>query len=164
LLIFGDKDLSFVDTEDFAAVTAETPAQHSGVACIPVPEALTPESARSLLSEIKVRLAKGRFCLVIDCTGVREVDCDVARFLVSCLEEAMKRNGDVRLAGIGPTLKATWELGVVRRLFEVFDTVPAAVDSFYQHSSETVRERIVQDALPPTIGTQRDHARVAFAD
>jgi hypothetical protein len=52
--------------------------------------------------------------------------------LLHCLEEAMKRNGDVKLAAIPPAAAAILELTRVDRLFEAFDDTVTAVNSFYQ--------------------------------
>jgi len=59
--------------------------------------------------------------------------------LLSCLEEAMKRNGDVRLAALPPAAGAAPQLASLRRLFEIYPTVAEAVHSFQQRPT----------ALPP---------------
>lgn len=44
----------------------------------------------------------------------------------------MKRNGDVKLAAIPPQATSILELTKVNHLFEIFDNVSDAVDSFHQ--------------------------------
>ena len=52
--------------------------------------------------------------------------------LLCCLEEAMKRDGDVKLAAVSPSARQTLELTRVDRLFEVYDTESDAVNSFFR--------------------------------
>lgn len=50
--------------------------------------------------------------------------------LLNCMAEAMKRDGDIKLASLSPASAAILELMRVDRLFEVFDTSEEAVRSF----------------------------------
>jgi anti-anti-sigma regulatory factor len=54
----------------------------------------------------------------------------VLYLLLCCLEEVMKRNGDVRLAAVWPEARASLKLSGIERLFRIFDTTADAVDSF----------------------------------
>jgi anti-anti-sigma regulatory factor len=58
------------------------------------------------------------------------MDRSVAHLLLCCLEEAIKRNGDVKLAGIPAGARTIFELSGLDRLFEVYDTNAEAVKSF----------------------------------
>lgn len=70
--------------------------------------------------------------LVFDCCQLRELDASGIHFLLCCLEEAMKRNGDIRLAAMLPAAKASLDGIGADRIFEVFDTITDAVDSYTQ--------------------------------
>ena len=50
--------------------------------------------------------------------------------LLCCLEEAMKRNGDVRLAGLHPDAWRVLKIGDIDRLFQSFSTVTEAINSY----------------------------------
>ena len=52
--------------------------------------------------------------------------------LLCCLEEAMKRNGDVKLASVPAAAEAILQLTLVDRLFEAFDSTAEAIDSFHR--------------------------------
>jgi anti-anti-sigma regulatory factor len=52
--------------------------------------------------------------------------------LLCCLEEAMKRDGDVKLAAISPSARDTLERTRVDRLFEIYETESDAVNSFFR--------------------------------
>jgi hypothetical protein len=63
--------------------------------------------------------------------------------LLHCLEEAMKRNGDVKLAAV-PTAAAVLLVSTgVARLFEAYDTTAEAVNSFHQLPVNAERERAI---------------------
>jgi anti-anti-sigma regulatory factor len=57
--------------------------------------------------------------------------------ILYCLEEAMKRNGDVKLAAVPRAAAEILELTKVDSLFELFDTPAEAVKSFYQFPVHT---------------------------
>jgi hypothetical protein len=58
------------------------------------------------------------------------MDALAVHLLLDCLEDAMKRNGDIRLAAVPPEAMATLELTGVGRLFEIFETCAEAIGSY----------------------------------
>jgi hypothetical protein len=58
------------------------------------------------------------------------MDESLVYVLVCCLEAAMKRNGDVRLAGLPAGARALLVRIGISRLFEIFNTTAEAVSSF----------------------------------
>jgi anti-anti-sigma regulatory factor len=98
-----------------------------------LPEQLGKKDARNFAREVERCMNIARPYLVIDCSRVRHLDKTAAHLLLCCLEEALKRNGDVKLVGI-PPLMSDAVLGPVGmdRLFEIFETTADAVNSFYQ--------------------------------
>jgi anti-sigma B factor antagonist len=75
--------------------------------------------------------------MVLDCSRLRQLDSAGIQVLLHCLEEAMKRNGDVKLAGVHASTKAVLELTKVDGLFESFESSADAVNSFYQFPMQT---------------------------
>lgn len=96
-----------------------------------LPEKFSVEQARNLLLEIDPSLKADRPRLVLDCSQVRRLDSAGVQALLYCLEEAMKRNGDVKLAAVPRAAAEILELTKVDSLFESFDTPAEAVNSFY---------------------------------
>ena len=76
-------------------------------------------------------LTGDRPCVVFDFSQVTEIDSAGVDMLLHCMEQAMKQNGDLKLAAISPASAVILELTRVDRLFETFATVSEAVDSFY---------------------------------
>jgi anti-anti-sigma factor len=97
-----------------------------------LPEKLSIEQGRAFFLEIRACLSADRPRLVLDCSRLRQLDSAGIQVLLHCLEEAMKRNGDVKLAGIPPAATEILELTRVDQLFEAFDNTENAVNSFYQ--------------------------------
>lgn len=68
--------------------------------------------------------------VVLDCSLLHQVDKPAIHFLLCCLEEAMKRNGDVRLAAPSEPLMAKLRSTGLDSLFQTFESVDEARDSF----------------------------------
>lgn len=71
-----------------------------------------------------------RPAVVIDCSTLSVLDRPRLHLLLCCLEEAMKRNGDVRLAMLNPEVRSVLDSTGVDSLFQCFETVSEAVDSY----------------------------------
>ena len=89
---------------------------------------------QGFLREVSPVITSERPCVVFDFSQVTQIDSAGVDMLLHCMEQAMKRNGDLKLAAIPPSSAVILELTRVDRLFEVFDTVSEAVDSFYGFS------------------------------
>ena len=68
--------------------------------------------------------------IVLDCSKLRQMDRNAIRLLLRCLEEAMKRNGDVRLAAVNPDAVVALKSYGLDRIFEFFGTIHDALESF----------------------------------
>jgi anti-anti-sigma factor len=97
-----------------------------------LPEKLDMKQGRLFFNELESRMNIDRPCVVLDCSKVRAMDRFAIHMLLCCLEEAMKRDGDVKLAAVSPSARETLELTRVDRLFEIYDTETDAVNSFFR--------------------------------
>lgn len=97
-----------------------------------VPERFTAEQERIFFRKLQDRMNHNRPCVVLDCSRLGQMDKSVVHLLLSCLEEAMKRNGDVRLAALPPQATAILASTGADRLFRFFDSTADAVNSFCQ--------------------------------
>jgi anti-anti-sigma regulatory factor len=88
------------------------------------------EHGRLFLRELE-RNQVERPCIVFDCSQILRMDRPAIQLLLDCLEDAMKRNGDLKLAAIPEEAKAILKRIGVDRLFEVFDTSADAVSSYH---------------------------------
>jgi anti-sigma B factor antagonist len=106
-----------------------------------LPERLKGDEARALLNQLKPFLEADQPRLVFDFSQVSQIDSAGVEMLLSCMEQVMKQDGDLKLAAVPPESAVILELTRVDRLFEVFPNASEAVDSF-QHF--------------PTAGTQKN--------
>jgi anti-sigma B factor antagonist len=97
-----------------------------------LPEKLNAKQGRLFFNEMEIWINVDRPRIVLDCSNVRQMDRSTMSLLLCCLEEAMKRNGDVKLAGVPEDAKASLAQTGFSRLFEIFDTSADAVESFHR--------------------------------
>ncbi|NTW83587.1 MAG: STAS domain-containing protein [Chlorobiaceae bacterium] len=67
---------------------------------------------------------------VFDCSGLDFIDSSGLGVIVSCLRKALERNGDLRLAGLGPKVAMVFELTKAKKLFSIFPDAVSAIQSF----------------------------------
>jgi anti-anti-sigma regulatory factor len=108
------------------------------VAVMQLPERFSRKEAQNFTREVERSMTVTRPYLVLDCSNVQHLDNSMVNMLLHCLEEAFKRNGDVKLAGVPVTDNSI--LGPANRLFEIFDTTAEAVNSFHQLPFEDLSE------------------------
>ncbi len=105
--------------------------RYRNVATKEFPETKNSAELRSFMDEFASCMNRDRPCLVLDCSKLVRLDLKAVHLLLSCLEEAIKRNGDVRLAGVSQSAKAILKFYGVDGLFEIFDSTAEAINSFY---------------------------------
>jgi anti-anti-sigma factor len=98
-------------------------------------EVTNEDQGRRFLRRIQDRMSDMRPGLVLDCSGLSQMDKPVLNLLLSCLEEAMKRNGDARLVAVSPSAQMMLKTIGADRLFQIFASNADAVNSFHQHSA-----------------------------
>jgi anti-sigma B factor antagonist len=96
-----------------------------------LPEELRQTEVKSFMGGLQPLLETDRPCIVLDCSKIRNIDSAGVEMLLHCLTEAMKRDGDLKLAAVSPPSAVIMELMRVDRLFEVFETPEEAARSFH---------------------------------
>lgn len=102
----------------------------SPVIVMEAPENLNHSEAQAFLAELQPLLESDRPRVVLDCSQLQHMDSAGIEMLLNCMGEAMKRDGDIKLANLSPTSAAILELMRVDRLFEIFDSAEEATRSF----------------------------------
>jgi anti-sigma B factor antagonist len=100
------------------------------VVVMQVPENLNAGEVPNFMQELGPLLESSRPRLVLDCSQVRSIDSAGVEVLLQCLEQALKRDGDLKLAALSPEAEVILELMRVARVFETFATSEDAVRSF----------------------------------
>src|SRR5579864_7030729 len=110
------------------------------VVIMQMPEHLNAVGVRTFMQELEPLLETHRPRIVLDCSQVRYMDSAGVEMMLHCLEEAMKRDGDLKLASLSPESEVVLELMRVARVFEAFATSDEAVRSFNAIPAEGVTQ------------------------
>ena len=105
-----------------------------------LPESVSVNEAQQLFRELAPLLTGDRPRIVFDFSEVRQLDSAGIEVLLRCMEEAMKRNGDVKLAAVSPQAAIILQLTRVDRLFEIFENPSDAVESFHRFPVQAFRQ------------------------
>jgi anti-sigma B factor antagonist len=119
-----------------------------------LPESVSLNQAEELCREVEQLLDGDRPCLVLDFSEVRQLDSAGIEMLLRCMEEAMKRNGDIKLAAVAPQVAVILELTRVNRLFEIFEKPADAVESFHRFPVQA----FLQNAATKNVELSADNA------
>jgi anti-sigma B factor antagonist len=86
--------------------------------------------------------------VVLDCSKLGQLDKSGVHLLLCCLEEAMKRNGDLKLAGLHASAETALKSFGALGLFEIYDTTASAVSSFYKLPTGSSSQAVASEAGP----------------
>lgn len=95
-----------------------------------LPERLNQVEGQKFFREMQSLLEADRPRIVLDGSQVKNMDSAGIEMLLHCMGEAMKRDGDIKLASLSPAASMILELMRVDRLFEVFENPEQATRSF----------------------------------
>ena len=120
-----------------------------------LPESLNSPEAETFFSQMREWLNQTQPRIVFDFAQVRELDTTGVQMLLLCLEQVMKRNGDLKLAAVPAGPAVMLEMTGVDRLFEIFESAADAVESFHRpmHEFERTQSRFYADEAPPDDAT-----------
>lgn len=108
------------------------------VVVMEVPEILNVHEVHDFMQELGPLLESNRPRIVLDCSQVRSMQSAGVEMLLRCLEEVLKRDGDLKLAALSPEAEVILELMRVGRVFETFATCEDAVRSFHAIPADAV--------------------------
>jgi len=109
---------------------------------IELPERLTLGQIQAFLLSCNALLNADRPRLVFDFSNVREIDSAGVEMLLHCMEQVTKQDGDLKLAAVPPEAAIVLELTCIDRLFEIFEAISDAVESFDTFSVESAQYRL----------------------
>jgi len=117
-----------------------------------MPERLSLRTARQFEREVQPFLTSDRPQVVFDLSQVRHLDAAGVDMLLRCMTQAMKRDGDLKLAALSDHALTILELTRTDRLFEVYETSTDAVRSFTYFLPNAMRAFPINPAAPPSAG------------
>lgn len=102
------------------------------VAVMQLQEIRTAKQRHAFLRDMERCIDAERPFVVLDCSNLDQLDKSGVHLLLCCLEEAMKRNGDLKLAGLHAAAETALQSFGAVGLFEIHDTTASAVSSFHK--------------------------------
>lgn len=113
-----------------------------------VPERLNLKQSRRFAGEVRAFLRSDRPQIVFDLSQVKQIDAAGVDMLLHCMGEAMKRDGDVKLASLSPQAAIILEMTRTDRLFEIYETSTDAARSYSGFLPNALRQQD-RNHLPP---------------
>ncbi|MBI2679078.1 MAG: STAS domain-containing protein [Candidatus Koribacter versatilis] len=115
-----------------------------------VPERLDLKQARKFVREVRPFLRADRPQIVLDLSPVKQIDSAGVDMLLHCMGEAMKRDGDVKLASLSPQAAVILELTRADRLFEIYENSTDAARSYSGFLPNALRmQQQLSEQTPP---------------
>jgi len=90
----------------------------------------TVDFSGALKEELLQRIDTGNKNVVIDLSIPEFVDSSFLGVLVASLKKCTLKSGDLKLVGLQPPVRAMFELTRLYRIFDIFENVNDAVNSF----------------------------------
>lgn len=105
--------------------------EKDGVVIIAVrEERLDAHNSADLKVEMQKIFEDGKKNLLVDLTEVRFIDSSGLGALVSGFKNATSHHGNMKLSSLQTQVKSMFELTRLHRVFEIFGSVPEAMESF----------------------------------
>ncbi len=101
----------------------------NGIDIVKLPERLMMGDAADARAALKDIINKGSGKLILDLADTTFMDSSGLAVLVSSLQAARKKNGDVYLAHMGATVRALFELTRLHTVFQIFDDEAGALQA-----------------------------------
>ena len=80
--------------------------------------------------QLNEEIEKGNFKVIIDLAVVEYVDSSFLGALVAGLKRATMKNGDLKLVGLQPPVRAMFDLTRLYRIFDIYESMDDALKSF----------------------------------
>ena len=93
-------------------------------------ERLDAHNSGDLKIEMQKIFEDGKKNLLVEMKEVRFIDSSGLGALVSGFKNATSHHGNMKLASLQPQVKSMFELTRLHRVFEIFGSVPEALESF----------------------------------
>src|SRR3954467_807288 len=107
-----------------------------------MPSRVNQQQAREFLREVQPFLKSDRPQLVFDLSQVKQLDSAGVDVLLHCMTEAVRRDGDLKLAALSPESSIILEITRTGRLFEIYETSTDAARSFASFLPNFVRNQV----------------------
>jgi anti-sigma B factor antagonist len=116
-----------------------------------MPERVDLPNSRKFLREVQPFLDSDRPQVVFDMSLVKHIDSAGIDMLLHCMTQAMKRDGDVKLAAVSPQAEVILEMTRTDRLFEVYHSSTDAARSFSGFLPNAIKLQKQKQQMPTPV-------------
>ena len=81
---------------------------------------------------IEEEISGGRFRLIVDCEKLSYISSAGLGVFMGYIEEIREQEGDIKICGLTPKVRQTFELLGFDTLFHIVDDIPAATQKFVE--------------------------------
>lgn len=95
-----------------------------------LPKRATVEFSTDFKEQLLEKIANETANVVVDLSNVEFVDSSFLGALVAGLKRTTMRDGDLKIVGLQPPVRSMFELTRLYRIFDIFENLEEAIDSF----------------------------------
>ena len=106
-----------------------------------MPERMNLSQSRAFWHEVQPFVNADRPQVVFDLSNVCQLDAAGVEVLLRCMNQAMRRDGDLKLAALSPQAAVVLDLTRTSRLFEIYENSTDAARSFSCFLPNTMRRQ-----------------------
>ena len=111
---------------------------NNGISIITLDGFVDAHTAPNFEAAIQTELDAGHVRIVVDCSKLNYISSAGLGVFMSFFEEVREQNGDIKISGLVPKVRHTFEILGFHDLFEMPDSIDAALASFT--SAQSARE------------------------
>ena len=109
---------------------AVSTTQSNGIAIITLDGFVDAHTAPQFEAEIQSQLDAGNVRIVVDCSKLNYISSAGLGVFMSFIEEVREQQGDIKISGLVPKVRHTFEILGFHDLFEMIDDLHTALASF----------------------------------
>lgn len=103
---------------------------NNGISIITLDGFVDAHTAPNFEAAIQTELDAGHTRIIVDCSKLNYISSAGLGVFMSFFEEVREQNGDIKISGLVPKVRHTFEILGFHDLFEMPDTMDAALASF----------------------------------
>lgn len=105
-------------------------SERDGVTVITLEGFLDAHTAPQFEESVQTQIETGHVKIAVDCSKLTYISSAGLGVFMSFIEEVREREGDIKICGLVPKVKHTFEILGFQDLFDLLEDVPAAVHRF----------------------------------
>ncbi len=103
---------------------------NNGISIINLEGFVDAHTAPNFEAAIQTELEAGHVRIVVDCSKLNYISSAGLGVFMSFIEEVREENGDIKISGLAPKVRHTFEILGFHDLFEMTDSLDTALSNF----------------------------------